>query len=117
MRRLDSLLRAGEEISQGHSIEPNFADFRRLHSAPRLLGKDMVPSEAAMPIHPGALRYYREAVLDLGPSIKGGEPRSERKQTRLPLPLVIALSPPLQCAAPAGLRRQAADRPRDTYAP
>jgi TRAP-type uncharacterized transport system substrate-binding protein len=25
--------------------------------------KDMVPSEAVMPIHPGALNYYREAGL------------------------------------------------------
>jgi len=25
--------------------------------------KAMVPSEAVMPIHPGALKYYREAAL------------------------------------------------------
>ena len=42
----------------------NFADFRRLHPALSTLEiKDMVPSEAVMPIHPGALKYYREAGL------------------------------------------------------
>jgi len=42
----------------------NFDDFRRLHPALRTIEKkDMVPSEAVMPIHPGALRYYREAGL------------------------------------------------------
>lgn len=42
----------------------NFADFRHLHPALQLLEKrDMVPSEAVMPIHPGALRYYRETGL------------------------------------------------------
>jgi hypothetical protein len=42
----------------------NFADFRRLHPALAMLErKDMVPSEVVMPIHPGALRYYREAGL------------------------------------------------------
>jgi len=42
----------------------NFADFRRLHPALSKLNiKDMVPSEAVMPIHPGALRYFREAGL------------------------------------------------------
>ncbi len=46
------------------SVFENFADFRRLH--PALSGldlKDMVPSEAVVPIHPGALKYYREAGL------------------------------------------------------
>jgi TRAP transporter TAXI family solute receptor len=42
----------------------NLADFRRLHPALRMLeSTDMVPSEAVMPIHPGALKYYREAGL------------------------------------------------------
>ena len=42
----------------------NLADFRRLHPALSVLDiGDMVPSEAVMPIHPGALRYYREAGL------------------------------------------------------
>lgn len=46
------------------AVFENFDDFRRLHPALRMLGrKDMVPSEAVMPIHPGALRYYREAGL------------------------------------------------------
>jgi len=42
----------------------NFDDFRRLHpELSTLTKKDMVPSAAVMPIHPGALRYYREAGL------------------------------------------------------
>jgi hypothetical protein len=42
----------------------NFADFRRLHPALSALEiKDMVPSDAVIPIHPGALHYYREAGL------------------------------------------------------
>jgi hypothetical protein len=46
------------------AVLENFDDFRRLHPALRLLKrKDMVPSEAVMPIHPGALKYYREAGL------------------------------------------------------
>lgn len=46
------------------SVFENFADFRRLHPAlSNLEIKDMVPSEAVMPIHPGALKYYREAGL------------------------------------------------------
>ncbi|MGO8917792.1 MAG: TAXI family TRAP transporter solute-binding subunit [Stellaceae bacterium] len=46
------------------AVFENFADFRRLHPAlSALTKKDMVPSEAVMPIHPGALRYYREAGL------------------------------------------------------
>lgn len=45
-------------------VMENLADFRRLHPALRLLEKkDTVPSEAVMPIYPGALRYYREAGL------------------------------------------------------
>jgi len=39
-------------------------EFRRLHPALAPLSpKDMVPSEAVIPIHPGALRYYREVGL------------------------------------------------------
>jgi TRAP transporter TAXI family solute receptor len=46
------------------AVFENFADFRRLHPAlATLTKKDMVPSEAVIPIHPGALRYYREAGL------------------------------------------------------
>jgi hypothetical protein len=46
------------------AVLENFEDFRLLHPALRMLQrKDMVPSEAVMPIHPGALRYYREAGL------------------------------------------------------
>lgn len=46
------------------AVFENFADFRRLHPAlSALTKKDMVPSEAVMPIHQGALRYYREAGL------------------------------------------------------
>jgi uncharacterized protein len=42
----------------------NFADFRRLHPALSTLEiKDMVPSGSVIPIHPGALNYYREAGL------------------------------------------------------
>ncbi|MEO8158741.1 MAG: TAXI family TRAP transporter solute-binding subunit [Betaproteobacteria bacterium] len=42
----------------------NFDDFRRLHPALLVLKlEDMVPSEAVIPIHPGALRYYREVGL------------------------------------------------------
>jgi len=46
------------------AVFENFADFRRLHPALSTLDiKDMVPSEAVIPIHPGALKYYREAGL------------------------------------------------------
>jgi len=46
------------------AVFENFADFRRLHPALSTLNiKDMVPSEAVIPIHPGALKYYREAGL------------------------------------------------------
>ncbi len=39
----------------------NFAVFRRLHPALSTISvKDMVPSAAVIPIHPGALKYYRE---------------------------------------------------------
>jgi TRAP transporter TAXI family solute receptor len=46
------------------AVVENFAVFRQLHPALSTLQiKDMVPSEAVMPIHPGALKYYREAGL------------------------------------------------------
>ena len=46
------------------AVFENFADFRRLYPALSTLKiKDMVPSEAVIPIHPGALRYYREVGL------------------------------------------------------
>jgi TRAP transporter TAXI family solute receptor len=46
------------------AVVGNFADFRRLHPALfALKPEDMVPSEAVMPIHAGALRYYREIGL------------------------------------------------------
>jgi hypothetical protein len=46
------------------AVFENFADFRRLHpTLSTLTRRDLVPSEAVMPIHPGALRYYREAAL------------------------------------------------------
>ncbi len=46
------------------AVFENFADFRRLHPALATLRiKDMVPNEAVMAIHPGALKYYREAGL------------------------------------------------------
>jgi uncharacterized protein len=44
------------------AVFENFADFRRLHPALSTLDiRDMVPGEAVMAIHPGALKYYREA--------------------------------------------------------
>jgi TRAP transporter TAXI family solute receptor len=46
------------------AVFENFADFRRLHPAlSGLEAKDMVPSESVIPIHPGALAYYREIGL------------------------------------------------------
>jgi len=46
------------------AVFDNFGDFWRLHPALSTLEiKHMVPSEAVMPIHPGALYYYREAGL------------------------------------------------------
>jgi len=46
------------------AVFENFADFRRLHPALAALDrKDMLPSEAVMPIHPGALAFYREVGL------------------------------------------------------
>jgi uncharacterized protein len=46
------------------AVIENFADFRRLHPALSSLEiKDMVPTGSVIPIHPGALNYYREAGL------------------------------------------------------
>jgi TRAP transporter TAXI family solute receptor len=46
------------------AVFENFADFRRLHPSLAALDiKHMVPSQAVVPIHPGALKYYREAGL------------------------------------------------------
>lgn len=46
------------------AVMENIADFRRLHPALATLDiRQMVPSEAVMPIHPGALRYFRQAGL------------------------------------------------------
>lgn len=46
------------------AVFENFADFRRLHPALSTLEiRDMVPSGAVIPVHPGALKYYREAGL------------------------------------------------------
>lgn len=46
------------------AVFENFADFRRLHPALSTLNiRGMVPSEAVIPIHPGALNYYRESGL------------------------------------------------------
>jgi TRAP transporter TAXI family solute receptor len=46
------------------AVVEHFDDFKRMH--PALAGltvRDMVPSEAVIPIHAGALAYYREAGL------------------------------------------------------
>ena len=46
------------------AVFENFADFRRLHPALSKLDiKHMVPSEVVMPIHAGALKYFREVGL------------------------------------------------------
>ena len=46
------------------AVFENFDDFRRLHPALFVLkAKDLVPNEAVMPIHPGAMKYYRENGL------------------------------------------------------
>ena len=46
------------------AVFENLIDFRRLHPALSKLDiKHMVPSEAVMPIHPGALKYFRETGL------------------------------------------------------
>jgi hypothetical protein len=46
------------------AVFDNLATFRQLHPALSTLEiKDMVPSASVIPIHPGALKYYREAGL------------------------------------------------------
>ena len=46
------------------AVFENFDDFRRLHPVLFILkAQDLVPNEAVMPIHPGAMAYYREAGL------------------------------------------------------
>jgi TRAP-type uncharacterized transport system substrate-binding protein len=46
------------------SIFDNFAVFRQLHPALSTLEiKDMVPTDSVIPIHPGALHYYRDLGL------------------------------------------------------
>ncbi len=46
------------------AVFEHFADFRRLHPVLSTLDiKHMVPSEAVISIHPGALKYYREVGL------------------------------------------------------
>ena len=46
------------------AVFDNFATFRRLHPALSILEiQDIVPSSSVMPIHPGALKFYREAGL------------------------------------------------------
>ena len=46
------------------AVFENFDDFRRLHPALYVLkAKDLVPSEVVMPLHPGAMKYYRETGL------------------------------------------------------
>jgi TRAP transporter TAXI family solute receptor len=55
-----------DEVAYGvvKALFENLADFRRLHPALWSLTREvMVPSEALMPIHPGARRYYREIGL------------------------------------------------------
>jgi TRAP transporter TAXI family solute receptor len=46
------------------AVFENLADFRRLHPAlGKLNAQEMVPSKTVIPIHPGALRYFRETSL------------------------------------------------------
>ena len=46
------------------AVFDNFSTFRQLHPALSTLKiKDMVPSASVIPIHPGALNYYREVGL------------------------------------------------------
>jgi TRAP-type uncharacterized transport system substrate-binding protein len=56
--------RQPEDLAYGivKGVFDNLDIFRRLHPVLATLNiKDMVPSEAVIPIHPGALKYYREA--------------------------------------------------------
>ncbi|HUZ73414.1 MAG TPA: TAXI family TRAP transporter solute-binding subunit, partial [Stellaceae bacterium] len=55
-----------DELAYGvvKAVLDNFADFRRLHPALSTLDiKDMVLSQAVVPIHPGALTYFRGVCL------------------------------------------------------
>jgi TRAP transporter TAXI family solute receptor len=46
------------------AVFDNFAVFRQLHPTLSTLEiREMVPSRLAMPIHPGALNYYRDVGL------------------------------------------------------
>jgi TRAP transporter TAXI family solute receptor len=46
------------------AVFDNFTVFRQLHPALSTLEiREMVPSASVIPIHPGALKYYREAGL------------------------------------------------------
>lgn len=46
------------------AVFENFADFQRMHPAlSKLSVRDMVPSEEVVPIHPGAMKYFREVGL------------------------------------------------------
>lgn len=46
------------------AVFENFADFRRLHPALATLDPEhMIPSEAVMPIHPGAVAYFRDSGM------------------------------------------------------
>jgi TRAP transporter TAXI family solute receptor len=58
--------RLSDELAYGvvRAVMENFADFRRLHPALSTLRiSDMVPSSVVTPVHPGAMKYYREAGL------------------------------------------------------
>jgi TRAP-type uncharacterized transport system substrate-binding protein len=58
--------RLSDELAYGvvRAVMKNFADFRRLHPALSTLRiSDMVPSNVVTPVHPGAMKYYREAGL------------------------------------------------------
>jgi TRAP transporter TAXI family solute receptor len=46
------------------AVFDNFAVFRQLHPALSTLEiQEMVPTASVIPIHPGALNYYREVAL------------------------------------------------------
>jgi TRAP transporter TAXI family solute receptor len=46
------------------AVADNFGIFRQLHPALATLTiQEIVPTASVMPIHPGALKYYREAGL------------------------------------------------------
>ena len=62
-RRRSRRLR-GQAYGVVKAVFGNFGDFRRLHPALSKLDiRYMMPSEAVMPIHSGALKYFREAGL------------------------------------------------------